>query len=371
MYLAAKEGARMIQGEVPEKRMMPAPPCPACAACPTAAQTVPALPSPPAETPSRAAPTSSAAEAREHTRIELDVGPDLVTCLDARELRRLVYELAFEQTLGPPTTNVLRVRARRTPGGYALDIRLEEASGTALYAQHVEYADSYCCYEVLFLAALEGVIMLEAAAREGKGVATCPPCPACTEVPNTPPPPVAVQRRRVRAGRATAPPPALFVKGGISLGLGVAPDAAVGVMAGVGWRFAPRFWIEADVAGTASIPVAGAPSTLAGAWTVSGSLAPCFQIDTRYGVCGMVRGGGMWRTTTEPYHRDAAATPRYVAAGVRGLAEWPLRWSGWALRVEGELGWAFLRPDSDDPRGPIPLGRPWTGHAGLLLLNTF
>lgn len=157
------------------------------------------------------------------------------------------------------------------------------------------------------------------------------------------------------------------------MGLGVAPDAAVGVLAGLGWRFAPRFWIEADVAGTASIPVAGEPSTLAGAWTVSGSLAPCFRIDTRYGVCGVVRGGGLWPTTMAPHHVDAAAaTPHvFAAAGLRGVAELPLSWPSWTLRVEGELGWAFVRPELRSPRVPIPVGRPWTGQAGLLLLKTF
>jgi hypothetical protein len=362
MYFAAKEAARMLEGDRPPDVPMPQV-CPACPTCSAGPSSSPATPA------SRERPT-----AREHTRFELDTGPDLPACLRPRDLRRLVNELVYEDWAGPPTTNVLHVKIRRSSrGGFMVDVWLEDEEGNTLGAEHLDYPD-ICCFEVLYLAAVEGAVMIEAAGQEGKGVVPCPACPACPpKVPEASSRPLAnVPRRRGVLSRAAEARPTLYFKGGASVGQGIAPEPAVGLQAGLGWRFAPRFSIEADMAGTTSLPVAGAPSTLSGAWTVSGSIAPCFWIDTQYAVCGVVRGGSLWPTTVGPYHVDAVVAPHgFAAAGLRGLAELPLSWPTWALRVEGEFGWAFVRPELRDPLVPISVARPWTGHAGLLVVKSF
>ncbi|UQA57060.1 hypothetical protein [Polyangium aurulentum] len=281
-------------------------------------------------------------------------------------------EIVYEERSGPPTTNVLHVKIRRSSrGGFVVDVWLEDEEGNTLGAAHLDYP-AICCFEVLFLAAVEGAVMIEAAAQEGKGVMPCPACPACPEAPEAPPRPLATApRRRGVPSRAPAARPSLFMKGGALIGLGIAPDPAVGLQAGLGVRIWPWFSVEADMVGTASLPVAGASSTLSGAWTVSGSLAPCFWIDTRYGVCGVVRGGSLWPTTARSRLEAVAAPHGIGAVDLRGLAELPLPWPNWALRAEGEFGWTFVRPQLDDPRGPIPLGRPWTAHLGLLVVKAF
>jgi hypothetical protein len=370
MYLAAKESARMIEGDLPAPDVLPAPVCTACATC--AAGPSSSFAMPPSRERSTGATRSqlgtAAGQPRDHTRIELDVGPDLPACLRPRDLRRLVYELAYEELIGPPTTNVLHVKIRRSSRrGFVVDVWLEDEKGNTLGSEHLDYPN-ICCFEVLFLAAVEGAVMLEAAGQAGQGVVTCPVCPPCPEVPAAPPARASVPRRRPVGRHAANGRPTFLLKGGAFVGAGIAPEPAIRLQAGFGVRIRPQFSVEADLAGTASLPVAGEPETLSGGWTVSGALTPCWWLYSRYGVCGVVRGGGLWPATARQNVEGAAP---FGTVGGRGLLDFPLSEPGFTLRVEGELAVAFARPEHNDPRVPIALGRAWTAHLGVLVVRSF
>jgi hypothetical protein len=63
----------------------------------------------------------------------------------------------------------------------------------------------------------------------------------------------------------------------------------------------------------------------------------------------------------------------FAAAGLRAVWEPPmLRWSNVGLRLEGEIAWAFGRPENRDAHAvTLAGGGPLVGHVGVMLVWPF
>jgi hypothetical protein len=372
MYLAAKESAHMIAGETPAGSTLSAPVCPTCPVCAEAAPG-----SAPASQSVVGAPlAATSSKKRDFPRVELDVEPDLLACLRPDALRSLLEELVVR---GIRTDTVLHVRIRRSPrGGFAVDVRLEDDDGNTLGSAHFEHPDS-CCFEVLYVAATHGAYLLrEARTKQSKAeLDACPPCRPCPpEVPSPPLPAPVAPARRPPARRVEVPRSTLtrHLIPGVLVGPGIASGWGPGVQLGGDVRSARwSFEFDASVMFPVSFEAneAKTSSAWSNAWTVSGSLAGCQWFDERLAGC-LVGSAGVLRRT-RPWAHTNVDMAGFATAGLRAVWEPPmLQWSKFRVRLEGEIAWAFGRPEPRDPRGvALAGGSPLVGHMGAMLVWPF
>jgi hypothetical protein len=133
------------------------------------------------------------------------------------------------------------------------------------------------------------------------------------------------------------------------------------------------FELDASVMFPVSFEADGAKTSSAWstAWTVSGSLAGCRWFDARLAGC-LVGAAGVLHPR-RPRNYANFDLWGFATAGLRIVWEPPmLRWSNFGLRLQGEIAWAFWKPERLSPVAvSLPGAGAFVGHLGATLVWPF